>query len=77
MSGKRELNRRNWVEQYNNSLPQKKWFDEEFQIEMSMGIGGIYDSEYMEYIFNNKDIYGRIKKIKRQLKKDLKNDIKQ
>jgi hypothetical protein len=72
MFGKREMNRKTWVEEYNNSLPQQKWFDEEFQIEMSIGIGGIYDSEYMGYVFHNDDIYGRIKRIKNRLKKNKK-----
>lgn len=63
---KRQINRQKWVDDYNNSLPQKKWYDNEFQIEMSIAIGGIYDSEYMEYVFENHDLYGRIKRIKRQ-----------
>jgi len=45
--------RRKWVEDYNNSLPQRKWFDTEFEVDMSIGIVGIYDSEYMNFIYNN------------------------
>jgi len=45
--------RREWVELFNSLLPQEKWYDEEFEIEMSMGVGGIYDSEYMNYVYDN------------------------
>jgi hypothetical protein len=45
--------RSSWVERYNNSLPQRTWYDEEFECDMSMGIGGIYDSEYDNFVFNN------------------------
>jgi len=47
------VERRKLVEDYNNSLPQRKWFDAEFEMEMSIGIGGIYDSEYMNFIYDN------------------------
>jgi len=50
---KKQEQRKNWVMYFNNTLPQKKWFDEEFEIEMSIGIGGIYDSEYMNFVFDN------------------------
>ena len=56
------LERRRWVECYNNSLPQKKWFDVEFQCDMSIGIGGIYDSEYMNFVYQNIQS-NRIKKL--------------
>ena len=45
--------RRKWVDEYNNSLPQKKWFDAEFDEEMTIAIGGIYDSEYTNFVFDN------------------------
>ena len=57
--------REEWVERFNNSLPQQKWYSEEFEDEFSIAIGGIYDSEYMEYVYSNNDIYGRIKKLKK------------
>lgn len=60
------LKRRKWVEDYNNSLPQKKWFDTEFEKEMSIGIGGIYDSEYMNFIYDNI----KSKRIRELLKKE-------
>jgi hypothetical protein len=68
---KKEKERRDWVNEYNKSLPQREWYDEEFEINMSMGIGGIYDSEYMEFVFNNNQSK-RIKRIKRQQKKEKK-----
>jgi len=60
------MERRKWVEDYNNSLPQKKWFDTEFEKEMSIGIGGIYDSEYMNFIYDNI----KSKRIEELLKKE-------
>ena len=48
-----QLERQRWVDEYNNSLPQKKWYDNEFEEDMSIAIGGIYDSEYDEYVFAN------------------------
>jgi len=57
--------REEWVERYNNCLPQKKWYSKEFEEEFSIAIGGIYDSEYMEYVYSNNDMYGRIKKFKK------------
>lgn len=46
--------RRKWVDEYNNSLPQKKWFDTEFDEEMTIAIGGIYDGEAELYEFDNR-----------------------
>ena len=60
--------RTKWVEDYNNSLPQRKWYDEEFECDMTMGIGGIYDSEYMNFIYDNIQS-PRITYIKNQQKK--------
>jgi len=63
-----EINqRRKWVEDYNNSLPQVKHYDEEFETELSVAVGGIYDSEYMNYVFDNIESK-RIKDIKDLLK---------
>jgi len=45
--------RRKWVEDYNNSLPQVKHYMEEFETELIVAVGGIYDSEYMNYVFDN------------------------
>ena len=45
--------RSKWVDEYNNSLPQKKWYCAEFDEEMTIAIGGIYDSEYMNFVFDN------------------------
>jgi hypothetical protein len=42
-----------WIDEYNNSLPQKKWFDTEFDEEVSVAIGGIYDGEAELYEFDN------------------------
>jgi hypothetical protein len=55
--------RRKFLDDYNNLLPQIKYYDEEFKEEISIPIGGICDSEYMEYVYNNIDIRGRIKHI--------------
>ena len=65
---KKEKERVDWVNEYNNSLPQREWYDEEFEINMSMGIGGIYDSEYMNFVYNNLQS-NRIKEIKKQQKR--------
>jgi len=45
--------RKKWVDDYNNSLPQDKWYCKEFEEEMSIAIGGIYDSEYMNFVYDN------------------------
>jgi hypothetical protein len=50
---KRQEQRKKLVEAINNSLPQKKWYCEEFEEEYSIAIGGIYDSEYMNFVFDN------------------------
>ena len=47
----KEKKREKWVHDYNNSLPQEKWFAAEFDIEMTIAIGGIYDSEHMNFVF--------------------------
>jgi len=60
-----ELQREKWVEDYNKSLPQVKTYLEEFETEISIGVGGIYDSEYMNYVFDNIES-PRIKEIKKQ-----------
>ena len=65
---KHQLRRQKWIEDYNNSLPQQSFYDEEIECEIITGIGGIYDSEEMNFIF-----YGiqsrRIRRIKRQQSK--------
>jgi len=63
-----------WVKQFNNSLPQKKWFDKEFQMEMSIPIGGILDSEYMCFVYENTDVYGRIKRLRKIYKFKMKEE---
>lgn len=61
----KERQRRKWVEDYNNSLPQVKTYWEEFETETSIGVGGIYDSEYMNYVFDGIES-PRIKQIKKR-----------
>ena len=65
---KPQLRRRKWVEDYNNSLPQQSWYCGEFECEIITGIGGIYDSEYMNFVFDGIQSR-RIKRIKRQQSK--------
>ena len=48
-----QLERERWVQQYNASLPQKKWFCKEFGEEITIAVGGIHDSEYMNYVYDN------------------------
>jgi hypothetical protein len=50
---KKEKQRKLWVEIFNATLPQEKWYDEEFGVEMSIAVGGIYDSEYMNFVYDN------------------------
>ena len=57
--------RRKWVNDYNNSLPQEKWYDDEIDIEISIGIGGIYDSEYMNFVGDNIQS-NRIKELRKE-----------
>lgn len=59
-----EDQRKKWVEDYNNSLPQVKTYWKEFDTETSIGVGGIYDSEYMNYVFDGIET-PRIKEIKK------------
>ena len=66
---KKEKEREDWVNEYNNSLPQREWYSEEFDTLIISGIGGIYDSEYMNFVYNNLQSK-RIKRIKRQQKKE-------
>ena len=47
------LLRKIWIENYNKSLPQNKFYDSEFECEMSVAIGGIYDSEAMNFEWDN------------------------
>jgi hypothetical protein len=51
--------RKKWVEEHNNSLPKETHYDSDGK-EFSVAIDGIYDSEYMCYVYENRDIYGRI-----------------
>jgi hypothetical protein len=71
MTGKQELNRRKWVEEYNNSLPQITYYDEEFGEYFTYAKGGIYDSEYMCYVYENFSSR-RIKRIKYQIRQENK-----
>jgi hypothetical protein len=41
------------VNDYNNSLPQEKWYCKEFEEWISVAIDGIYDSEYMCFVYDN------------------------
>lgn len=68
---KKQKEREDWVKEYNNSLPQREWYDEEFDTLIISGIGGIYDSEYMNYVYDNIQSK-RIKRLKRQQKKEKK-----
>ena len=69
MSGKRQIEeRRKWVELFNSSLPQNKYYDEEFETEIIVAVGGIHDSEYMCYVYDNIDLYGRMKKFQEFIK---------
>ena len=47
------LLRKIWIENYNKSLPQNKFYNSEFECEMSIAIGGIYDSEAMNFEWDN------------------------
>jgi hypothetical protein len=44
--------RSKWVNEYNDSLLPVKWYDAEFECEMSIATGGIYDSEYMNFVYD-------------------------
>jgi len=59
-----EDQRRKWVDAYNKSLPQVKRYDANAEKEISYGVGGIYDSEYMNYVWYNIETH-RIKEIKK------------
>jgi len=50
---KSQKERYEWVEDYNNSLPQIVWYSKEFKKNISNAVGGIYDSERMNFIFSN------------------------
>ena len=60
----KEDQRRKWVEDYNKSLPQVKQYDINAEAEISYAVGGIYDSEYMNYIYDGIET-PRIKEIKK------------
>ena len=59
-----EDQRRKWVDDYNKSLPQVKHYDANAEAEISYAVGGIYDSEYMNYIYDGIET-PRIKQIKK------------
>ena len=64
----REVNiRKKWIEDYNNSLPQKV-IDGEFG-EVTIAIGGIYDGEAEMYEFDNRPS----PRISAELEKNVKN----
>ena len=44
--------RSKWVDNYNNSLPQQKYYDSDEE-EHSAAVGGIYDSEEMNFVHDN------------------------
>jgi len=68
MSGKRQIEYREFlVELFNSSLPQHKFYDEELETEIIVAVGGIHDSEYMCYVYDNMDLYGRMKKFEEML----------
>ena len=71
---KKQKEREDWVKEYNNSLPQSEWYSEEFDTLIISGIGGIYDSEYMNYVYDNIQSK-RIKRIKRIKKEYNKKKI--
>lgn len=50
---KKQEQRKLWVEIINATLPQHKWYSDEFEEEFSVAVGGIYDSEYMNFVFQN------------------------
>lgn len=52
--------RKQWADEYNNSLPTQTYYDTDGEEHTTIGIGGIHDSEYMCYVYENVDIYGRI-----------------
>ena len=56
--------RREWVDAYNKSLPQVKHYDPNAEAEISYAVGGIYDSEYMNYIYGGIETK-KIKEIKK------------
>jgi hypothetical protein len=59
-----ELNeKKKFIQEYNNSLPQQTSYDSD-GVAHTFAINGIYDSEQMCYLFENIDLYGRIKRIK-------------
>jgi hypothetical protein len=65
MSGKRQIEERKFlVELFNSLLPQEKYYDEEFETEIIVAVGGIHDSEYMFYVYDNIDLYGRMKSLR-------------
>jgi hypothetical protein len=64
---KSQKERYKWVEDYNNSLPQIVWYSKEFKKNISNAVGGIYDSERMNFIFSNLKS-NRIKEIIKQQK---------
>jgi hypothetical protein len=59
--------REKWVEEYNNSLPQEIYYDSDGE-ELTIGIGGIHCSERHCYVYENVDIYGRIKRMRGEQK---------
>ena len=62
-----QLEREKWVKDHNNSLPQETWYDSDGEVGGTFGIYGIYDSEYMNYVFDNIESR-RIKAIKHSKK---------
>ena len=48
-------------------LPQETWYDSDGEVGGTFGIYGIYDSEYMNYVFDNIESR-RIKAIKHSKK---------
>jgi hypothetical protein len=44
--------RKKWVDEYNNSLPKQTYYDSDDE-EHTFAIDGIYDSEYMCYVYEN------------------------
>jgi hypothetical protein len=59
-----ENERKEWADEYNNSLPTQTYYDTDGEEHTTIGVGGIHDSEYDCYVYENVDIYGRIEKLK-------------
>jgi hypothetical protein len=48
-----QMERKKWVNDYNASLPQIKWWSDEFEEYIVSAEGGIGDSHYMNFVYDN------------------------